>query len=84
VKLKTNNGRRRIGCLRRRLGGWLRRRRFRNERNRRNRDRRRRKNRRGGLRKPKRSIRGRKNWNGQDRRNEKWWRCVTTLILNEY
>jgi hypothetical protein len=60
VKLRIADERRRTGYLRRKLGGWLRRRRIRDERRRRNSSGRRRKNGREGLRRPKKSTRGRK------------------------
>jgi hypothetical protein len=60
VKLRTANKRRRTGYLRRKLGGWLKRRRTGDERRRWNSGEKRRKNRREGLKRPKRSTRGRK------------------------
>jgi hypothetical protein len=60
VKPRIADERRRTGYLRRKLGGWLRRKRTGDERRRQNRGRRRRKNRGEGLRRPKRSTRGRK------------------------
>jgi hypothetical protein len=60
AKLRTTDERRRTGCLKRKLGGWLRKKRSEDERRRRNRGGRRRKNRGGGLRRPRRSMQGRK------------------------
>jgi hypothetical protein len=60
VKLRTADKRRRTDYLRRKLGGWLRKRRFGDERRRRNRGGRRRRNGRRGLRRPRRSMQGRR------------------------
>jgi hypothetical protein len=56
AKLRTADERRRIGCLRRKLGGWLRKKKSGDERRKRNLGGRRRKNRGGGLRRPRRST----------------------------
>jgi hypothetical protein len=60
VKLRTADGRRRIGYLRRKLSDWLRRKRTGDERRRQNGNRRRRRNRGRGLRRLRRSTRGKR------------------------
>jgi hypothetical protein len=56
VKLRTANGRRRTGCLRRKLNNWLRRKRTGDERRRWNGNGRRRRDRGRGLSRPRRST----------------------------
>jgi hypothetical protein len=60
MRLRTANERRRTGCLRRRLGDWLRRKRSGDERRRRKRNGRRRRNRRRGLRRPRKNMQDRR------------------------
>jgi hypothetical protein len=59
-KLRIADERRKIGCLRRKSGDWLRKRRFGNERRRQSGGGRRRKNKGGGLRRLRRSTRSKK------------------------
>jgi hypothetical protein len=65
VRLRTADERRRIGYLRRRLGGWPRRRRFGDERRRQSGGGRRRKNGRKNLGRPRRNMRGKRSWRKQ-------------------
>jgi hypothetical protein len=56
MRLRTADGRKRTGCLRRRLGDWLRRKRSEDERRRRKRNGRRRRNGRRHLRRPRKNT----------------------------
>jgi hypothetical protein len=60
VKLRIADEKRKTGCLRRKLGGWLRKKRSKNERRRQNRSGRRKKNSGKNLRRPKRSTQDKK------------------------